>query len=80
MLFLLCCVFGGFRLHFYSSLLLDILLRKTYEKPIDTAQDILDRGFKIIKGPGSEATVWNEKNSPSDTVRKLAENTIIAKV
>ena len=80
MLFLLWCVCGGFLLHFSSSLLLDILLKKNYEKPIDTAQDILDRGFKIIAGPGAVAMVLSRKNSLSNITRKLAENTIIAEV
>ena len=29
---------------------LSILLVPTYEKPVDTAEDILERGFSIIKG------------------------------
>ena len=80
LLFLLWCVCGGFLLHFLECNFLSILLKPNYEKPIDTANDILDRGFKIFVGPASLPMVLDQKNSPSYTMRKLAENTIIAKV
>ena len=80
LLFLLWCVCGGFLLHFLECNFLSILLTPNYEKPIDTAEDILDRGFKIIARYQAVANVLNQKNSLSNVTRKLAENTILAEV
>ena len=80
MLFLLWCVCGGFLQHFYESSFLDILLKKYYEDPVDTAQDVLDRMLTVIYTPGTESTVEIFKNSPSKITRTLAERTIITKV
>ena len=80
MLFLLWCVCGGFLQHFYDSSFLDILLKKYYEDPVDTAQDVLDRGLTVIYIPGSESSVEVLKNSPSYVTRTLAERTVVSKV
>ena len=58
---------------------LSILLKPNYEKAIDTAQDVLDRGLTIIEYPGAEAIVEIMKNSPSNITRELAERTIVCK-
>ena len=79
-LFLLWCVCGGFLLHFLECNFLSILVKPNYEKPIDTAQDILDRGFNLIAPPRYAASVMNQKNSPSNMTRKLAEKYIIPEV
>ena len=57
---------------------LSILLKPNYEKAIDTAQDILDRGLSVILIPGRDIEI--SKNSPSKSVRELAERTIVAEV
>ena len=80
MILLLWCVCGGFLQHFYDSSFLDILLKRNYEDPVDTAQDILDRGLTVIFTPGTESIVEILKNSPSEVTRTLAERTIVAKV
>ena len=36
---------------------LSILLKPSYEKAIDTAQDVLDTGLTVIHSPGSESIV-----------------------
>ena len=59
---------------------LSILLKPNYEKPIDTAQDVLDRGIEVIYPPGLESIVEMLKNSPSKITRQLAERTIVSKV
>ena len=59
---------------------LTILLAPNYEKAIDTAQDILDRGLEVIYPPWSESSVEAFKNSPAKIDRDLAERTIVAKV
>ena len=80
MMLLLWCVCGGFLQHFYDSSFLNILLKRNYEKPVDTAQEIIDRNLIVITYPGAESLVEIFKNSPSEVTRTLAERTIVAKV
>ena len=80
MIFLLWCVCGGFLLHFFESSLLDILLKPNYEDPVDSAENILDRGLKIAKGHITMAIVEDMKKSPFPMTRRLAERTVVAKV
>ena len=77
---LLWCISGGFLLHFYESSLLDIILKRNYEKAVDTAQELLDSGLSLIYSPGSESLVEVLKNSPSYVTRTLAERTVVPKV
>ena len=55
-------------------------MKPNYEKPIDTAEDILDRGLTIIPNPGTGSIVEALKNSPFEITRKLAERTTVPKV
>ena len=80
MTLLLWCICGAFLLHMFESNYLTILMKPTYEKPVDTAQDILDRGLTIIYNPESESTVEVAKNSPSAVIRALAKRTVVPKV
>ena len=80
MLFLIWCVFGGFLLYFFESVFLESLLKPNYEKPVDTAQDVFDRGLTVIIYPGAWSMIKLFKNSPSAVVRKLGERTIAPKV
>ena len=59
---------------------LTVLMKPTYEKPVDTAQNVLDRGLRVINYPGGESVVEMLKNSPYIITRTLAERTIVAKV
>ena len=77
---LLWCISGGFLLHFYESSLLDIILKRNYEMPIDTAQEVLARGLSVIVTPGRRSIIEMLKNSPSYVTRTLAERTVVAKV
>ena len=64
-----------------ESNFLAILLKPTYEKPINNAEDIIEMGFTVLKSPGMDALVEMLKNSPSSITRKIAaENTVIVKV
>ena len=80
MIFLLWCVFGGLLVHFFECNILDILLKTKYEKPVDSAQDVLDRGSAVINPPGTESRVQILKNSPSAVTRALAKKTVVPKV
>ena len=80
MALLLWCVCGGFLLHMLECNYLSILLKPSYAKPVDTAEDILNRGITIIFIPGQEGVLSTMKNSPSKVTRELAEKIIVAKV
>ena len=64
----------------FEATYLTILLTPSYEKPVDTAQDIIDRELTILGIPGSESLVEILKNSPSAINRKLAERSIVPEV
>ena len=80
MLFLIWCVFGGFLLHFFESVFLDILLKQNYEKPVDRAEDVRDRNLTVVYPPGTESIVKMMKNSPSAITQELAEMIVVPKV
>ena len=80
MVLLLWCVCGGLLAHMLEANYLSILLKPSYEKAIDTAQDVLDRNLTVIYNPEAESIVEILKNSPSEIVRTLAERTIVTKV
>ena len=80
MVLLLWCVCGGFLLHMLEANYLTILLKPNYEKPIDTARDVFDRGLSVIYPPWTENIVDGLKESPYIITRTLAERTTVAKV
>ena len=80
MLLLLWCVCGGFLLHMSEALFLMILMIPNYEKAVDTAEDVLERGLTVIAPPGSESYVNMMKNSSYKISRELGERTIVPKV
>ena len=47
-------VCGGFILHFLLSNYLTVLLRPSYEEPVETAEDLIDRGLIPFYMPGGE--------------------------
>ena len=59
---------------------LTILLAPNYEKPVDTAQDILDQGLTVITTPGRQSILEGLKNSSAKIDRDLAEITIVPEV
>ena len=81
MVYLLWCVCGAFLLHMLECNYLEILIKPNYEKPVDSAKDVLDRGFTILWSPGYE--IWREillEQNYSQVTKNLAKNTFIAKV
>ena len=80
MVLLLWCVWGGFLLHILECNYLTVLLKPTYEKPVDTAEDIIERGLIIITGPNSGSIVEMEKKSEFESVQQMAELTYVATV
>ena len=69
MVLLLWCVCGGLLLHMFEANFLTILVKPNYEKAIDTAQDVMDRGLTVIWYPGSESLLPILKNSPANIMK-----------
>ena len=80
MTLLLWCVCGGFLLHMLESNYLTMLLKPNYEKPVDTAEDVIDRGLATLKLPFLESKIEMLKNSPFYLTRTLAKRAIVPKV
>ena len=80
LLLLFWCVCGGFLLYMFESTYLTMLMKPTYEKPVDSAEDVIDRGLRVIKITGTESIVKILLNSPFYNIRTLAERTTVAKV
>ena len=81
MVLLLWCVCGGLLLHMLESNYLGILVKPSYEKPMDTALDVLDRGVTILWYPYYD---WYKEmqltQNESKVLRDLAENVYVARV
>ena len=54
LIFIIWAVFGGFILHFLLANYLTVLLRPSYEKPVDSIEDIIKRDLTVFMYPGSE--------------------------
>ena len=78
LLFWVVC--GTFLFHMFESNYLTMLLKPNYEKPVDTPEDVIDRGLRVIKIPGTESNVETNLNSPFYRTRTVAEMTIVPKV
>ena len=59
---------------------LTMLLKPYYEKPVDTAEDVLDRGLKVLASPGFESILEMLKNSPFPITSAVAKRTHVPKV
>ena len=64
----------------FESTFYAMLMKPVYEKPIDSAEDVLVRNLTVLEMPGTEASVEILKNSSDNTIRKLAERTYVPKV
>ena len=80
MTLLLWCVCGGFLLHMLESNYLTMLLKPNYEKPVDSAEDIIERGLTALAGPHYGSIVEIMKKSPNNITKALAERMFIPKV
>ena len=80
LILILLCVWGGFLLHILECNYLTVLLKPTFEKPVDTAEDIIERGLTIISAPNTGSLFEAAKKSPFEAVRKMAELNYVTKV
>ena len=73
-------VCGGFLLYFLTSNYLAVLIKPSYDRPVETAEDVIARNLTIIDMPGRKSMVEAYKKSSFPIVRELAERTHVAKV
>ena len=66
-------------LHILLCNFLSVLLRPSYEKPVDTTRDLLDRKITPFLVPGSEFMVQFFENSPDSNFQELSKRLYIAK-
>ena len=71
---------GSFLFHILECNFLTILIKPNYEKPVDTAEDIIERGLNIIGIPWTTALIVDMKKSPSKIIRDLAEVYVVPEV
>ena len=81
MVLLMWCVCGGFLLHMLECNYLEMLVKPNFEKPVDTAQDVLDRGLTVVwpHGYEYEKEILIKQNN-SEVLRNLGKAISIAKV
>ena len=57
-----------------------MLIKPSYQKPVETSEDVIARNLTVIDPPGTESIVEIDKNSPYPIVRQLAELSYVVKV
>ena len=72
-------VFGGFILHFLLCNYLEVLLRLSYEEPVDGAAGIIKQGITPVVRPNHRIYVQIFSNSPDPVYQKLAERLYVCK-
>ena len=78
-IFSLWAVFGGFILHFLLCNWLTVLLTPSYEEPVDTAKDLINRNIIPFIYPGAE--IWRQffAASPDPIYQEISRRLVIAK-
>ena len=72
-------VFGGFILHFLLSNYLTVLLKPSFEKPVDTAADILQNNLIPVLQPNQRIYLQIFANYPDPIYQELSRRFIVAK-
>ena len=79
LVFTIWAVFGGFILHFLLSNYLTVLLRPSYEEPVETAEDLVKRDIIPFFGPGGEIYLNIFAASEDPNYQEIAKRLYIAK-
>ena len=72
-------VFGGFILHFLLCNYLTVLLRPSYEEPVETAADLIKRDITPFLYPGAEIFLQFFAASTVPNYQEISKRLIIAK-
>ena len=79
LVFTIWAVFGGFILHFLLSNYLTVLLRPSYEEPVETAADLIKRDITPFYMPGGEILRQNFAASSDPNYQEISRRLVIAK-
>ena len=71
-------VFGGFILHFLLSNYLTVLLKPNYEKPVDTAADLISQNIVPVVRQIRKIYVQTFANSPDPIYQELSRRIIVS--
>ena len=77
LVFMTWAVFGGFILHFLMSNYLTVLVKPTYEKPIETLRDMIDRNITPYYIPGGVIYKDQLLDSGDESLMELGRRLII---
>ena len=72
-------VWGGFILHFLLSNYLSILLRPSYEKPVETAADLIERDIIPFYDPGGDLLKQFFETSTDPIYQEISRRLVLAK-
>ena len=72
-------MFGGFILHFLLCNWLTVLLRPSYEEPVETTQDVIERNITPFYAPGSQIMKQIFAASPDPIYHEISKRLVIAK-
>ena len=79
LVFTIWAVFGGFILHFLLSNYLTVLLRPSYEKPVETAADLIKRDLTPFMQPGGYMFKQIFTASSDPVFQEISRRLVIAK-
>ena len=79
LIYTIWAVFGGFILHFLLCNYLTVLLRPSYEKPVETAADLINRNIHPFYAPGGEFLRNFFAASPDPNYQEISRRLVIAK-
>ena len=79
LVFTIWAVFGGFILHFLLSNYLTVLLRPSYEEPVETAKDLIKRDIIPFYDPGGEIMVQFFAASLDPIYQEVSRRLIVTK-
>ena len=79
LVFTIWAVFGGFILHFLLSNYLTVLLRPSYEEPVETSADLIKRNIIPFTIPGGN--IWRQffAASPDQNYQLISQRLLITK-
>ena len=79
LVFTIWALFGGFILHFLLSNYLTVLLKPSYEEPVETAEDLVKRNIIPFYAPGGEHIRQLFAASQDPNYREIAKRLHVAK-
>ena len=79
MVFTIWAVFGGFILHFLLCNYLTVLLRPSYEEPVETAADLIERDITPFMAPRAQIFRQFFAASPDPDYQEISRRLVVAK-